>query len=106
MAEINSNIVKLELLDSNVVELTLNFKKLLWLRANGYEKEVKAAMQAIGGQTLDILEMPYLFYAAYLCATTEPAYTQDDFIGNVPFDMEIVSTTFANLMSKKKVKAS
>ena len=106
MAEINSKIEKLELLDGNTVELTLNFKKLLWLRANGYETEVKAAMSAINGQTLDFLEMPYLFYAAYLCATPEPAYTQDEFIGAVPFDMETVSVAFSNLVSKKKVEAS
>lgn len=106
MAEINSKIEKLELLDGATVELTLNFKKLLWLRANGFEKEVKAAMDAINGQTLDILEMPYLFYAAYLCATNEPAYTQDEFISVVPFDMEEVVVTYSNLVSKKKVTVS
>ena len=106
MAEINSKIVKLELLDGNVVELTINFKKLLWLRVNGYEKEVKAAMNAINGQTLDFLEMPYLFYAAYLCAVEEPKYTQDEFIGLVTFDMEEVVLTYSNLVTKKKVTAS
>lgn len=106
MAEIQSKIEKLELLDGNTVELTLNFKKLLWLRANGYEEEVKAAMRAISGKELDFLEMPYLFYAAYLCAVAEPAYTQDEFIGVVPFDMESVANAYANLISKKKAEAS
>ena len=106
MAEINSKIEKLEMLDGNIVELTLNFKKLLWLRANGYEAEVKAAMDAINGKELDFLEMPYLFYAAYLCAVNEPAYTQDEFIGALPFDMEEITVTFNNLISKKKVDVS
>lgn len=106
MAEINSKIEKLELNDGNVVELTLNFKKLLWLRANGFEKEVAAAMHAINGKELDFLEMPYLFFAAYLCANEEPAYTQDEFIAAIPFDMEEVTVTFTNLVSKKKVEVS
>jgi hypothetical protein len=106
MAEIQSKIEKLELLDGNTVELTLNFKKLLWLRANGHSEEVTAAMHAINGKELDFLEMPYLFYAAYLCAVSEPAYTQDEFIGVLPFDMEIISSVFANLISKKKAEAS
>lgn len=106
MAEINSKIERLELLDGNTVELTLNFKKLLWLRANGFEKEVAAAMHAINGKELDFLEMPYLFFAAYLCATDKPVYTQDEFIGSLPFDMEEITVTFNNLISKKKVDVS
>lgn len=109
MAEITSKIETLELLDGNTVELTLNFKKLLWLRAHNYQKEVAVAMEAINRKELDFLEMPYLFYAAYLCAlpTTEtPAYTQDEFIGNMPFNMGRVSEVFASLIEEKKTEVS
>lgn len=105
MAEINSTIEKLELTDGNTVELTLNFKKMLWLRANGYTKEVETAMKVITGKKFDMLEIPYYFYAAYLCGlptTEKPAYTQDEFISLIPWDMEAVSNIFANLNSKKK----
>ena len=107
MAEIISKIEKLELLDGSIVDLTLNFKKLLWLRANNYHKEVAVAMEAINKKNLDFLEMPYLFYAAYLCAlptTEKPAYTQDEFIGLMPFNMEHVTEFFASLIEEKKTE--
>ena len=109
MAEINSKIERLTLEDGNTVELTLNFKKMLWLRANGYTKEVEIAMKVVTGDKFDMLEIPYYFYAAYLCGlktTEKPAYTQEEFIALVPWDMEAVSNIFANLNSKKKVEAS
>ena len=107
MAEnIKSKVEKLQLLNGDTVELTLNFARLLYLRANGYEKEVKAAMNAINGTTLDMLDMPFLFYGAYLCATEEPKYTQAQFIDLMPWDMEEISTIYANINSKKKVDLS
>ena len=109
MANVYSRTVKLELLDGNTVELTLNFKMLLYLRANGHEEEVKTAMKAINGAKVDFLEMPALFYAAYLCALPageKPAYSQDEFIGVMPFDMEKVANAFATLISEKKTARS
>jgi hypothetical protein len=106
MAEIKSKIEKLVLLDGNTVELTFNFARLLFLRANGYEKEVAAAMKFISDGINDVLDMPVVFYAAYLCATREPAYTKDEFIALVPWDMEETATLYANLNSKKKIDVS
>lgn len=106
MAEIKSKIEKLELLDGETVELTLNFARMLYLRANGYKKEVEAAMQVVNGKELDMLEMPYFYYAAYLCANTEIKYTQEEFIALVPWDLEEAVTLFSNLNSKKKVDFS
>lgn len=109
MADIISKHETLELKDGSTVALTLNFEKLLWLRAHGYDKEVAAAMAAISGKELDFLEMPYLFYAAYLCAlpTTEEAkYTQSEFIAQMPFDMRRISDIFASLVIEKKTDVS
>lgn len=106
MAEIKSKIEKLVLLDGNTVELTFNFARLLFLRSNGYEKEVAAAMKFISDGINDVLDMPVVFYAAYLCATKEPAYTKDEFIALVPWDMEETATLYANLNSKKKLDVS
>lgn len=109
MAQIYSRTVKLELLDGKTVELTLNFKMLLYLRANGYDKEVSMAMKAINGNKLDFLEMPALFYAAYLCAlptSEKPAYTNEEFVGLVPFDMQKVGEAFTALISEKKTARS
>lgn len=109
MANIISKHETLELKDGNTVALTLNFEKLLWLRAHNYNKEVAAAMTAINGKELDFLEMPCLFYAAYLCAlptTEEPAYTQAEFIKQMPFDMGRISEIFASLITEKKTDVS
>lgn len=109
MAQIYSRTVKLELLDGANVDLTLNFKMLLYLRANGCNNEVKAAMKAISGAEIDFLDMPMVFYAAYLCGLPieeKPKYTQDEFIGLIPFDMATVAETFAALISEKKTAVS
>lgn len=107
--EITSKIEKFELKDGNEIELTLNFAKLLWLRAHGYGKEVEIAMQAINKQNLDFIDMPYLFYGAYLCAlptTEKPKYTQNEFIELMPFNLEQVSEIFGNLIEEKKTEVS
>lgn len=109
MAQIYSRTVKLELLDGETVSLTLNFKMLLYLRANGYDNEVAMAMKAINGEKVDWLEMPALFYAAYLCALPageKPAYTSDEFIGLIPFDVGEVGKVFTSLITQKKTVRS
>lgn len=106
MAEIKSKIETLELLDGETVELTINFARMLWLRANGYEKEVAAAMRVINGKDLDMLEMPFFYYAAYLCANKDIKYTQEEFIALCPWDLEEAVTLFSNLNSKKKIDIS
>lgn len=103
---IKSRVEKMVLINGDVISMTLNFKKLLYLRANGYEKEVNLAMKSINGKELDMLDMPFVFYAAYLCANSEPAYTQDEFIGLIPWDLAECGMVFNNLNSKKKVKIS
>ena len=104
MAEIHSKIETIELMDGETVNLTLNFKRLLWLRGNGYEKEVNEAMQLLSGgkDSVDILKFPVLLWVAYLCANEKPAYTEDEFIGVLPWDFEEVGRVVASLNSKKK----
>lgn len=110
MAEIVSTVEKLTLKNGETVDLTMNFAKLLWLRANGYEKEVAASINAINGKDLDFLEMPYFLYGAYLCgfnhsAGNEPL-TQQQFIELLAFDMEEISTIFSKLIKEKKTEVS
>lgn len=106
MAEIKSKIETLELLDGIKVNLTFNFGRLLWLKNNGYKALVEKAVDFISNGTDDVLNMPVIFYAAYLCATETPAYTEEEFTALVPWDMEELSILFANLNSKKKVDVS
>ena len=105
--EITSKIETLDLKDGNTVKLTLNFARMLWLRANGYDKEVNMAMRVINGENIDFLEMPIYFYAAYLCGLKSdetPAYTQEKFIELCPWDMERVAEIFASLTTEKKTE--
>lgn len=102
MADYISRCEHITLNNEEVVPLTLNFKKMLWLKANGYKNAVDAAMNAINGKSLDFLEMPFVLWAAYLCAVDKPEYTEDEFIELLPWDLEEVATIFTALNSKKK----
>lgn len=100
--EIISHCEHITLMDGKEVPLTLNFKKMLMLKANGYKDAVNAAMQAINGKELDFLEMPAVLWAAYLCAVDKPEYTEDEFISLLPWDLEEIAKLFAALNSSKK----
>lgn len=103
MAEINSRIETLELINGETVNLTLNFKRLLWLRGNGYEKAVNEAMQMLkDGKDFDIFKLPVFIWVAYLCANEKPAYEEDEFIGLLPWDLEELAQIIAALNAKKK----
>ena len=106
MAEITSKIEKLELENGKTVDLTLNFARMLWLRNNGYDKEVAACMQVINGKEIDMLDMPDFLYGAYLCANKEPEYTKEEFTALLVWDLEEIMQCWANLNSKKKVDIS
>lgn len=106
MAEFQSKVEKIELINGDTVELTFNFARLLYLRANGYEKEVNDAMNYINNGIKDVLDIPDVLYAAYLCATKEPAYDRDEFVSLIPFNIDEVVVAFNNLISKKKVDIS
>lgn len=107
--EITSRVETLELRNGDTVKLTLNFARMLWLRAHGYDKEVNMAMRVINGENIDFLEMPIYFYAAYLCtlkSDEEPKYTQEEFIELCPWDMERIADLFAKLTTEKKTEVS
>ena len=107
MAEIKSKIEKLELLDGETVELTLNFKRLLMLRATGYEKAVNEAMRfLVDDKNIDVLRIPSLMWVAYLCATNNPVYTEDEFIGLLPWDLSEMTEIIQSLNNKKKAEVS
>lgn len=107
--EITSKMETLELKNGETVKLTLNFARMLWLRSNGYDKEVNMAMRVINGENIDFLEIPIYFYAAYLCALKSnetPAYTQEEFLELCPWDMEKIAQVFARLTTEKKTEVS
>ena len=107
MAEIKSKNETLELLDGETVELTLNFGRLLWLRGAGHEKQVNEAMRfLIDQENIDILRVPAFIWVAYLCATAEPKYTEDEFYGLLPWDLGELTSIIYSLNNKKKAEVS
>lgn len=102
MANIISKIENLELTNGEKVGLTFNYGRMLYLRNNGYEKEINMAMAVINTEKVDLLEMPYYFYAAYLCANKDIKYTQDEFLELMPWDLQENTLLFERLTKKKK----
>ena len=100
--EITSRCEHIKLIDGTEIPLTLNFKKLFYLRANGYEKAVNDAMKMLQKKGIDLLDMPCFLWVAYLCAVDKPAYTEDEFVGLLPWDIPEAMTLFNNLNTKKK----
>lgn len=106
MAEIKSKVEKLELLNGVTVDLTFNYGRMLYLRNNGYDKEIAKAMSVINTKDVDLLEIPYYLYAAYLCANKDIEYTQEEFVALVPWDLHANTELFNDLTTKKKVEVS
>lgn len=107
--EITSKMETFELKNGDTVNLTLNFARLLWIRAHGYAKEVEMAMRVVSSEKLQILDMPIYFYAAYLCGLKndeKPKYTQQEFIELCPWNVERIYEVFNKLTTEKKTEVS
>ena len=104
MAEIKSYITKLELNDGETVELTMNFARLFVLKSqNKADVETALAMFSENVRNnFNVLDFATFMWVAYLCANTEPKYDRDEFMAALPFDLKLLSETFANIVSPKK----
>ena len=91
-----SRIVKLELEDGTVAELTMNFKALFDLR-NEYRRVFNDGIH-------DILDNVTILYTAYRCANNDNPMTFHKFLSLVPFDIPMINDTINKLLTSDKKK--
>ena len=94
---------ELELTNGEVVKLTLNFAKLLSIK-NNREDLYTRFMTILNGKDVDIIiDSLTVLYVGYLCANSGQVLSEEEFMGLVPFDLELINVMAGNLiMSKKK----
>lgn len=95
---------ELELENGEVVQLTLNFARLLIIK-NGQPKLYDRFMKVLQNKNFDIVfDSLTVLYTAYLCANTneESVLSEEEFISMVPFDLEVINVTAGQLIQNKK----
>ena len=106
-AMLKSTVKKLELLNGEEVDLTLNFKRLLEVRSKRkdlYERYNKIIMNG----TKDGFDVITVIYTAYLCGLddVENGMTEEDFLEVLPPYIMTLNTIARDLVSAKKPVAS
>ena len=98
-----SRIVKLELEDGTVAELTMNFKDLFDLRNE--EPELYSEYRRVFNDGIhDILDNVTILYTAYRCANNDNPMTFHKFLSLVPFDIPMINDTINKLLTSDKKK--
>ena len=98
-----SRIVKLELEDGTVADLTLNFKALFDMRNE--EPELYGEYRRVFNDGIhDILDNVTILYTAYRCANNDNPMTFHKFLSLVPFDLPMINETINKLITRDKKK--
>ena len=94
---------ELELLNGNVVKLTLNFARLLKIKNDNvvlYTKLMKVLQEGASDLIEDCLTV---LYVGYLCANLQKnTLSESEFIELIPFDLEKINEVAGNLVTGKK----
>ena len=95
---------EIELIDGNVVKLTLNFARLLKVK-NDNPKMYERFMKVLQSQNFDVVfDSLTVLYTGYLCANigNESILSEEEFIELVPFDLEVINVAAGKLIQSKK----
>ena len=94
---------QIELVNGEVVQLTMNFAKILKIKQDN--PNLYNELQEILKGNIDPVFSPVkVLYTSYLCANNEPKYTEEQFIELVPFDLQMVNEVSARLIQATKQK--
>lgn len=95
--------IDFELLNDEVVTLTLTFGKLNLLKSVNNTLYSKYN-NIVYGKSEDMLDMVTIVYVAYWCANfgKDKLYKEEEFIELVPFDMVEIKRIFNQLTQPKK----
>ena len=95
---------ELELIDGQIVKMTLNFARLLKIKndqPNIYDK----FMDVLQKKDFDVIsDSLVVLYAGYLCANidNESVLSEDEFVELIPFDLELINVKAGQLVQGKK----
>ena len=95
---------ELTLNDGQVIKLTLNFYNLLQVK-NNQPKLYDRFMKVLQNKEFDIVfDSLTVLYVGYLCANlnSESVLTEEDFIAQVPFNLEKIYIVAGALIQSKK----
>lgn len=95
-------VLKIKLNNNKEVELTLNFAKLLKLsqaKKNVYRR-YNDIVNSQKGQ--DVLDLSYVIYTAYICASEDYEMTFEKFLELLPPDQALVNELYAKLIAPSK----
>lgn len=95
---------ELTLNDGQVIKLTLNFYNLLQVK-NNQPKLYDRFMKVLQNKEFDIVfDSLTVLYVGYLCANlnSESVLTEEDFIAQVPFNLEKINIVAGALIQSKK----
>lgn len=95
---------ELELIDGQIVKMTLNFARLLKIK-NDQPQIYDRFMGVLQKQAFDIVyDSLTVLYVGYLCANigNESVLSEDDFVELMPFDLELINVKAGQLIQGKK----
>ena len=95
---------ELELIDGQIVKMTLNFARLLKIK-NDQPQIYDRFMKVLQNQAFDIVsDSLTVLYVGYLCANigNESVLSEDDFVELMPFDLELINVKAGQLIQGKK----
>ena len=93
---------EIKLLNGEVVQLTMNFAKILKMKQDN--PTLYNELQDILKGNMDPIFSPVkVLYCGYLC-TNDAKYTEEQFMELLPFDLQLVNEMSAKLIQASKQK--
>lgn len=95
---------ELELIDGQIVKMTLNFARLLKIK-NDQPEIYDRFMKVLNNKDFDLIsDSLTVLYAGYLCANIgdESILSEDEFVELIPFDLELINVKAGLLVQGKK----
>ena len=95
---------EIELVDGQIVKMTLNFARLLKIK-NDQPEIYDRFMKVLNNKDFDLIsDSLTVLYVGYLCANIgdESILSEDEFVELIPFDLELINVKAGLLVQGKK----
>lgn len=92
---------QIELVNGEVVQLTMNFAKILKIKQDN-PNLYNELQEILKGNIDPVLSPIKVLYVSYLCANDTIKYSEEQFIELVPFDLQMINEISARLIQATK----